>query len=916
MKLRSVAAVAHRRWPETLILLAPACLFSEYLFTGRVVFWGLPLLQFYPWRWLAAQQIWEGRLPLWNPYLGNGAPLLANYQSAVFYPPNWIGLLPGVPLDYSLGLVGVLHLAWAGLGMAAFGRALGLSTLGRAIAGLAFSLSGYLVARFSFLTIVAAAAWLPWLLWTVERMAQASDPSQAQANTGLGRLSNWIWPLPNVPWLVPLSLMMAMQLLAGHAQTTFYSFGIAGGWYAWRGYQCGRISGAVRHGLGFGVAAALAACLTAIQLLPTAELLRQSSRADAAAYDFVMTYSFWPWRLITLFAPDAFGNPGHGNYWGYGNYWEDAAYVGLLPLGLAALAVIVWLVALRRPPEPSAPVDHDAPPSHLPAQPGLAPHPLSHVPVLGLAAVISLLLALGQNTPIFPFLYHYVPTFNLFQAPARIMLGWITAIAVLAGIGADLWQQPQGAGRAWIRRGLTAALGVALAGGLAAPVMSRALAVGPASAHLVLQTAPRAVALAGLLAAGAFGLWLIRPAAHAAGWWTLLAAGFVAADLGLAARALNPALDASIYRTPAASSQLLDLRLAGRRYYQFEADEHALIYDRFFRFDDFGPARLPFWQAARAAMLPNLSLLDGIATSNNFDPLLPARYTELAQALQAASPAQALAIFRAMNVQALIAVEPPPGLEAIYQGDGFGIYALREPARRIRIAYYLRAANSPRDAFEVVTSPGFDPDALAVIENANLAATADRTSPVCRSALFDSISRRAYDERLGWLRIPGSSICQYYTDSAVRTLNRSLSAVAEAAGRPDLAISGPDPADVLGPFEALGEVPVDTPVLLTDTSTHIRIAAPMQFAGYVVLSDTFYPGWKAYVDGRPAHLVAANYAFRAVYVSAGRHIVEFRYQPDSVALGGALSGLAWLGLGAFWLWDHARRQPARERPAA
>ena len=47
--------------------------------------------------------------------------------------------------------------------------------------------------------------------------------------------------------------------------------------------------------------------LAAAQFLPTAELASNSQRQTGAEYDFAMTYSLWPWRLITFFAPDFFG---------------------------------------------------------------------------------------------------------------------------------------------------------------------------------------------------------------------------------------------------------------------------------------------------------------------------------------------------------------------------------------------------------------------------------------------------------------------------------------------------------------------------------------------------------------------------------------------------------------------------------
>jgi hypothetical protein len=55
--------------------------------------------------------------------------------------------------------------------------------------------------------------------------------------------------------------------------------------------------------------------------------------------------------------------------------------------------------------------------------------------------------------------------------------------------------------------------------------------------------------------------------------------------------------------------------------------------------------------------------------------------------------------------------------------------------------------------------------------------------------------------------------------------------------------------------------------------------------GYLFASDSFYPGWRAYLDGQPTELRRANLAFRAVFVPVGEHVVEFRYEPRSIAVG-------------------------------
>jgi hypothetical protein len=72
----------------------------------------------------------------------------------------------------------------------------------------------------------------------------------------------------------------------------------------------------------------------------------------------------------------------------------------------------------------------------------------------------------------------------------------------------------------------------------------------------------------------------------------------------------------------------------------------------------------------------------------------------------------------------------------------------------------------------------------------------------------------------------------------------------------------------------------------------VSIHAVMACTGMVILTDTFYPGWQARVDGRPAAIHEAYGFLRGVVVPAGRHAVEFRYRPRPVWLGVGLSALA------------------------
>jgi hypothetical protein len=71
-------------------------------------------------------------------------------------------------------------------------------------------------------------------------------------------------------------------------------------------------------------------------------------------------------------------------------------------------------------------------------------------------------------------------------------------------------------------------------------------------------------------------------------------------------------------------------------------------------------------------------------------------------------------------------------------------------------------------------------------------------------------------------------------------------------------------------------------------SIDVSASAP----AYLVLFDAWFPGWTARVDGVDVRLFRADHAFRAVWVPAGRHAVDFHYRPMSVVVGGVISALA------------------------
>ena len=82
--------------------------------------------------------------------------------------------------------------------------------------------------------------------------------------------------------------------------------------------------------------------------------------------------------------------------------------------------------------------------------------------------------------------------------------------------------------------------------------------------------------------------------------------------------------------------------------------------------------------------------------------------------------------------------------------------------------------------------------------------------------------------------------------------------------------------------------------ILKDAPDDVVVIAELEKPGWLVLLDNYFPGWKAEVDGAPARILRADYAFRAVALPAGSHRVVFRYRPESFSwgIGVSLAALA------------------------
>jgi uncharacterized membrane protein YfhO len=84
--------------------------------------------------------------------------------------------------------------------------------------------------------------------------------------------------------------------------------------------------------------------------------------------------------------------------------------------------------------------------------------------------------------------------------------------------------------------------------------------------------------------------------------------------------------------------------------------------------------------------------------------------------------------------------------------------------------------------------------------------------------------------------------------------------------------------------------------LLEYTPNRVSVKADMSSDGFLVLSDLYYYGWRAFVDGAEQRVHKADYIFRAVELQSGEHIVEFIFDPLSFRMGLWTSALAFIAI--------------------
>ena len=268
--------------------------------------------QFSAWYRVTQEAIRDGEWPLWNPYPFTGVPLLANYQSAVLYPPHLLTAWLDVPVAMTIYVL--LKLWLCGMFAYVCARGLGLGLFAAQFASIGWMLGGY-VQVWTYWAEVDVVAWLPLLLLSAEWLAT-------------GRLRRGF---------ALMTVSASLMLIAGHPETALVvSVGVAA-------YMFIRMA-QVRLNTGRVVllASAAWACVLAVnaaQILPFLEYLVHSHTFSYRAVVEDTDYYVPSAAFLALFAPKFFGFTSDNNYWGERNSnFVHIAYIGV-PVWLAIVAL-------------------------------------------------------------------------------------------------------------------------------------------------------------------------------------------------------------------------------------------------------------------------------------------------------------------------------------------------------------------------------------------------------------------------------------------------------------------------------------------------------------------------------------------------------------------------------------------------
>ncbi|MBN1570255.1 MAG: YfhO family protein [Acidobacteria bacterium] len=778
----------------SLLLIALGVIFfADVLFTSKNFYYRDILNFHFPLHKILIDSYSGGELPLWNPFVYLGQPMLANPNYLAFYPSNLLHLL--IPFNYAFKLHFLLHPILGGLGTYFLLRRLDLKPFSALAGAVSYQFSGTVLAFLNLYNLVPATALIPWIGWAFQG---ALNGHRVRRVLLLGFLAALLI-LVFEPILLQCCAFLILALLI------FY-LSDKKDWKQQLKIPAFVILWAVLFA--FGIAA--------IQMVPTFELLPLSARGSGLQESMALKWSMHPMDLLNTIIPNFYGfffTLGSATSWGE-NYHEFrepylvSFFIGSFTLLLGALAFFSARKRLRS--------------------------------ILFAFSAITLILALGKFGLLYAFLFQHLPLFNLGRYPSKYFLITTLFICMLAALGLETAVEKVAQKE---RRG-----------------MQRILTAGLITGFVI-------------LCFGLVWIWnvqwlesLIRDAtpssAAAAKDFHAIAAGLARSMASTGAFLILGAL--IILKWPRLKNygKLIELVVLLIVVIELAAPNMGLA---------------PYISDADVEYVPDLARQSVPANSNQlFRAVTPNYIATLPEHMTLKAPNRSVAWQVLYNKRS--------GLS--FDGIKNGVqYSLFDPVDNLN--------SRESDTLMRRSSNLSQSDKLMLLANLNTslvpAVGALPEPDLTELGTIDTHSD--LDFRL--YRINNILPRAYFATETIsvssqeEALNRLIESKSLLSNKVILESQQKDPAVTSS---------IDSASVNISRYENSRVVCQVRTdtPGHVVLLDSWYPGWKAYVDGREVEVQRANYAFRAVEVARGTHKLEFIFAPKSFYAGAGITFLTML----------------------
>ena len=739
--------------PTCFLLFVFTLFFYPVLFEGKTFFFRDIHHFAYPMK-LALARVWaEGEWPYWYPNLLQGIPLMSLMHPGVFYPPSLLFLLKD--FSFAFNTYFLFHHVVLMTSVYALCRYWERSIPASLCASLTALLGGYFLSLASVYNQFQSAIWFPLILMVWQKfMAEA-----------------------RMKYFCGAVAFLVFQVLGGGPENAIFSVLLVYAHSLCLAKDEERLKGFKHKTLAILALVGLALALSALQLIPTYYLLKETGRSAGIAYSASTIWALEPSALLGLFLPENFTHFLEQDGGGM-DYFVQSIYMGIVPMFILFACLLVsreqkvirfWLM------------------------------------VFGAGGFF----ALGDSNPIYFLFYDWVPVFSMFRYPQKFFFFCAFAMVFLSAWSLDRFVKAIPHEKREMKKLLLALFvttaGVGLMFGIDA---NRA---GLESLMILL-----------LLAVGIFALHLKK--VNRSGFFSLLLLLMVLDLMGKNSM-LIPLIDREFYTDPPPLAK----RLGGT------ADSFRVY----------------------SGMLMDKPGKKKVASN-------PPESESKTPSSQSDQP-----LFNLLSVQLATRDQVYPNLGAIY---GLA-YAEGEATLKLNqslLWYHLFLSSDIPIKKTILKRSNVK---YWVTEDFEQLPSAQYPRGIKKVKVFEDALPRAF--LVGESRqVLESNWFNTYYDPAFDPLKQVLltESVEMKAGK-----------QFSGQIEEIEYSP-----------NRVKIKTKQNEEGFLVLLDTWFPGWKVEVDEKPQRIYQANHFYRGVKLGPGNHSVEFFYEPLGLRMGASISGVAFI----------------------